>query len=131
MQLIKYPSSEAVSAAIALDEPLLVLISFDSENVIVGPLDEAVEHHILLDKVGSHYSDIDKYFKIVLDQDGADWTFVCPPDYKNIPDKTRRIAEFYKDGFRVIPQAMQALGYLVGIDIPRRYRRHIEAIADL
>ena len=125
MQIIKYPSVEDVNTAIRTDDPLLVLISFDSQKVIVAPIDEAVEHHILLEKVGENSRNIDKYFRIVLDKDGADWTFVCPPDYKAIPDKIRRISEFYKDGFSVIPQAIQALGYLVGIDIPKRYRRHI------
>lgn len=125
MEITKYPSVEDVNTAIHNDDPLLVLISFDSQKVIVAPIDEAVEHHILLEKVGEDSRNIDKYFRIVLDKDGADWTFVCPPNYKAIPDKIRRISEFYKDGFSVIPQAIQALGYLVGIDIPKRYRRHI------
>lgn len=130
MQIIKYPSIEDVNTAINIDDPLLVLISFDSQKVIVAPIDEAVEHHVLLEKVGEGSRNIDKYFRIVLDKEGADWTFVCPPDYKGITNKTHRISEFYKDGFSVIPQAIQALGYLVGIDIPRRYRRHIEILAD-
>lgn len=72
----------------------------------------------------------DKYFRIVLDGDGADWTFICPPDYKGIADRTRRISAFYRDGFSAISGFLQSIGYLVGIDIPRRYRRHLEALGD-
>lgn len=126
MNIIKYPSETDVSNAVSHKEPLLVLISFDGETVIVSHIDEAVEHHILLMKAGFSDKDIDKYFRLVLDSEGADWTFVCPPDYKNIPDKTRRIKQFYKDGFAVISDVLQELGFMVGISIPRRYRRHFD-----
>lgn len=128
--ITKYPSPEALDEAIKAHEPLLVVISFDGQSAIASPLDEAVEHHILLAKAGIRSTDIDKYFRIVLDEDGADWTFVCPPDYKGIEDKTRRIREFYKDGFTIIPQVTSALGYMVGIDIPRRYRRHFDMMGE-
>lgn len=126
MNIKKYPSPEALEIAIKDSEPLLAVISFDGENVIVSPLDEAVEHHILLMKAGIDSRKIDKYFRIVFDKEGADWTFVCPPDYKNISDKTRRIREFYKDGFMAISQVLSVLGFVVGINIPRRYRRHFD-----
>ena len=80
MNLIKYPSDEAVNKAMAADEPLLILISFDGKTAIMSQVDEAVEHHILLMDVGYKDTDIDKFFRIVLDRSGADWTFVCPPD---------------------------------------------------
>ena len=113
MNYIKYPSSEAVEAAIRAKEPMLMLISFDGETVIMSHIDEAVEHHVLLAKVGLPQSDR---------------TFVCPPDYKGIADKVRRISEFYKDGFAAISKAMLGIGYLVGINIPRRYRRHLDVL---
>lgn len=84
MEIIKYPSEKEVQEAIAQKEPLLVLISFDGKTVIMSHIDEAVEHYILLMKAGFSDKDIDKFFRIVLDDEGADWTFVCPPDYKNI-----------------------------------------------
>lgn len=130
MNIIKYPSEADVNAAMSHKEPLLVLISFDGETVIVSHIDEAVEHHVLLMKAGFSDKDIDKYFRIVLDDDGADWTFVCPSDYKNISDKTRRIKQFYKDGFAVISDVLQELGFMVGINIPRRYRRHFDFMMD-
>jgi hypothetical protein len=126
MNIIKYPDDAAVSAAIHNDEPLLVLISFDGKAAIISQIDDAVEHHILLEKTGFDSRDIDKYFRIVLNSDGADWTFVCPPDYKGIEDKQRRISAFYKDGFSVISEALSELGFMVGINIPKRYRRHFD-----
>lgn len=130
MKIIKYPSETDVNNAISNKEPLLVLISFDGKTVIASHIDEAMEHHILLLKAGFSDRDIDKYFRIVLDDEGADWTFVCPPDYKSISDKSRRIKAFYKDGFRIISDVLQELGFMVGINIPRRYRRHFDMLGE-
>jgi len=130
MNIIKYPSDEAVRAAMAADEPLLVLISFDGKTAIMSQIDEAMEHHILLMKAGFKDTDIDKFFRIVLDKSGADWTFVCPPDYKGIQFKDKRIEAFYKDGFAVISDFLHSIGYLVGIDIPKRYRRHLDVLSN-
>lgn len=125
MNTIKHPSEEAVNKAIAEDEPLLALISFDGKTAIISQIDEAMEHHILLMKAGYNDTDIDKFFRIVLDKSGADWTFVCPPDYKGIQFKDKRIEAFYKDGFAVISEFLHSIGYLVGINIPKRYSRHL------
>ena len=129
MNIIKYPNDEAVNKAMAADEPLLVLISFDGETAIMSQIDEAMEHHILRMNVGFKDPDIDKFFRIVLDRSGADWTFICPPDYKNIPFKDKRIEAFYKDGFAVISGFLHSIGYLVGINIPKRYRRHLDVLS--
>ncbi len=130
MEIRKFPSDESVNNAIIADEPLLAVISFDGKTAIVSHIDEAVEHHILLMKAGFRDTDIDKYFRIVLDKSGADWTFVCPPDYKNIAYKDKRIEAFYKDGFSVISDFLHSMGYLVGINIPKRYRRYLDVISD-
>ena len=126
MNITKYPTAADVDKAVAEHEPLLVLIAFDGSEVIISHIDEAVEHHILLEKAGFDSRDIDKYFRIVLDSEGADWTFVCPPDYKGIEDKQRRITAFYKDGFAAISEVLSELGFMVGINIPKRYRRHFD-----
>ncbi len=112
------------------DEPLLAAISFDGKTAVVSQIDEAVEHHILLMKAGFSDTDIDSFFRIVADKSGADWTFVCPPDYKNIPYKDKRIEAFYKDGFSFISDFLHSIGYLVGINIPKRYRRHFDIMSD-
>lgn len=126
MNITKYPSDSDVNKALSDKEPLLVLISFDGKTVIMSHIDEAVEHHILLEKVGIDSRDIDKYFRIVLDDEGAEWTFICPPDYKQKEDKQRRIKAFYKDGFTAISDVLSELGFMVGINIPKRYRRHFD-----
>lgn len=130
MNIIKYPSEKDVEQAMQSDEPMLALISFDGETAVISQIDEAVEHHILLMKAGFKSTDIDKFFRIVLDRDGADWTFVCPPDYRGIKYRSKRIEAFYKDGFSAISEFLKNIGYLVGIDIPKRYRRHLEAMGD-
>ena len=128
MNIIKYPSEQEADKAMQDNEPMLCLISFDGERVILSQIDEAMEHHILLTQTGFKQTDIDKYFRIIFDREGADWTFVCPPDYKNIKDKQRRIGEFYKDGFTTISAILHELGYLISLNIPNRYRRHFNML---
>lgn len=130
MNITYYPDKESVTAAMEQDEPLLVLISFDGEQVITSQIDEAVEHHILLRKVDLPDTDIDKYFRLVLDRSGADWTFVCPPDYSKVTRKDKRIEQFFKDGMTIIPKALKSLGYDVPVEIPKRYRRHFDMMGD-
>lgn len=125
MSIVYYPSEQKAADAVKNKEPLLVLISFDGSETIISPVDDSVEHHILLMNIGRDSRDIDQYFRIVLDDSGADWTFACPPGYKGIADQQRRIAAFYKDGFSVIAHTLESLGFLVGINIPKRYQRHI------
>lgn len=122
MELIKYPSPKAVTQALEADEPILALISFDGSTAILSHVDDAVEHHILLAKVDIPATHIDRYFRIVADKSGADWTFICPPDYKSIQDRQHRLEAFYKDGFTVIAAFLHEIGLLVGINIPKRYR---------
>ena len=126
MNITKYPNEQAFDNAVKADEPLLVLISFDGDTVIASQIDEAVEHNILLRKVKGSDADIDKYFRLVVDGEGADWTFVCPPDYSSITHKDKRIEEFFKDGMRIIPKALKEIGYDVPVTIPKRYRRHFD-----
>ena len=126
MNKLCYPDEAAVNAALNDGEPLLMLIAFDGGQVIMSQVDEVVEHHILLEKVGIDSRNIDKYFRIVFDGEGADWTFVCPPGYRGIKDKQRRITAFYKDGFAAISEVLSSLGLMIGINIPKRYRRHFD-----
>lgn len=105
-----------------------MLISYNEERVIMSSVDDAPEHHILLKLAGLSELDIDQYFRIVLDKSGADWTFVCPPDYKGITNKQYRLSQFYKDGFTAISHALSELGYLVGINIPTRYQRYFDML---
>lgn len=130
MEIVRFPDSEAVASAIKDDEPLMAVIAFDGSKAVTAPLDEAVEHHILLMKAGFRDTDIDRFFRIVFDRSGADWTFVCPPDYKDIPFKDKRIRAFYRDGLNVIGGFLQEMGYITGINIPKRYSRHLDVLSE-
>ena len=127
MEIIKYYGTDEEQHEFINhdDEPLMAIISHDGSHAVVALLDEGCEHHILLAKALNKY-DIDKYFRIIFDDGGADWTFVCPPDYKGITNKEKRIAEFFGDGVDTITEFLKAIGYDVEIQIPRRYRRHMD-----
>lgn len=113
------------------DDPMLAIIAYDGSRAIIGLLDEGVEHHILLDK-SLHTMDIDNYFRIIFDKEGADWTFVCPTGYKGITDKEKRIQSFYNDGVKVIREFLNEIGFGdITLDIPRRYRRHINYMGNM
>lgn len=130
MDIIKYNDVLSVEEAIKQDEPLMAVISFDGEEAVVSHIDEAMEHHILLEKAGLDSRNIDKYFRIIFDKEGCDWTFICPSDYRNIKDRQKRIMAFYKDGFTAIADFLSQMGYFVDIKIPQRYRRHFQAMGE-
>lgn len=131
MKYLKYPDEATLDAYLAKKEPLLIAISFDGGTVLISRMDDSFEHHILLAHFGIKQTDIDKYFRIVVDEDTADWTFVCPPDYRGITDdRKRRITAFYNDGITAISKVLADIGYYSDIRIPKRYRRHFEALGD-
>lgn len=128
MNIIKYPDEQSADKALESGEPMMAVISFDGKTAVLSQIDEAVEHHILLMKAGYKDTDIDRFFRVIFDKDGADWTFVCPPDYKNIPFKDKRIGAFYKDGLRCIGELFEELGLILDITIPKRYKRHLDVM---
>ena len=73
MKIIYYPAQDDVTTARGEGEPLLLLVSFDEETAIVAPIDEAVEHHILLERAGKagliegDSRHIDRYFRAVIE----------------------------------------------------------------
>lgn len=130
MEIIKYNDYDSVENAIEKNEPLMAVISFDGSKAYVCHLDDGVEHHILLQKVGCLGNDIDKFFRIIFDKEGADWTFICPPNYRNISYKSRRIKAFYRDGISAISEFLSEMGYFCDIRIPARYRRHFDIMME-
>jgi len=131
MKIIKYDDILSVDEAVRDGEPVFAVILFDGSEAILAHADEVGEHHILLQKAGRSGNDIDKYLRIVFDKDGADWIFICPPDYKNIYDKTRRIAQFYRDGFDIITEFLIKFGHCESkINIPERYKRHMKFMSE-
>ena len=131
MKIIKYYGSDADRKEFINhdSEPIMAVIAHDRSHAVVSLLDEGFEHHILLAKAMDRY-DIDKYFRIIFDDEGADWTFVCLPDYKGIKNKERRIERFFADGTDAITELLKALGYDVPINIPKRYRRHMDYLGN-
>jgi len=112
------------------EEPLMALVSIDGENAYVSLLDEGVEHSVLLRKMVSSDADIEQYYRIIIDSDGADWTFICPPGYKGITNKEYRIKTFYDDGYNTLCEFMKEIGYPQEIEIPKRYQRHIDYLTN-
>ena len=126
MKIKYYPDKSKVDQAINNNDPLFLLVSFDGETVLISNADDSVEHVILLKQLGYKATDIDSFFRIIANKDGADWTFVCPSNYKGIKDKQHRLETFYADGFAAIRKALNAIGYKGEITIPVRYRRHMD-----
>jgi len=129
METIYIPDKVTYQEAVRVDDPILLLVAHDETELIVSNIDEAMEHHILLKKAGRPDSSIDKYFRLVVNSRGADWTFACPGDYKGIPDRSRRIKAYYNDGIDSITRALTSLDYAVPVNIPDRYRRHFNELS--
>ena len=131
MKYLKFPDEETVNNYIKAKEPLIIAIPFDSEKpVLMSHIDDGFEHHILLAKFDIKQTEIDRYFRVVADDESAEWTFVCPHDYRNIADRQKRIISFYNDGIAAISQVLSDIGYFSDITIPKRYRRHFDAMGD-
>lgn len=127
----KHPDEATVNNHIKNKDPLIIAIPFDTnEPVLISFLDDSFEHHILLSHFGIDPTRIDSYYRIVADEESAEWTFVCPPDYCGIKDRRKRITRFYNDGFTAISSVLSEIGYFSDIRIPKRYRRHFDAMGD-
>ena len=111
-------------------EPMMALIAHDGSHAYVSLLDDGFEHHILLNKMVGNEDNFEKYFRIIFDTDGADWTFVCPPDYRNMTNKEKRIERFYQDGEFEIKNFLKQIGYPECVSIPKRYSRHIDYLTN-
>jgi len=123
-----YPEKNNVNEAMQVNDPLLMLVSYDGNEILLANIDDAFEHHILLKKLNYKETEIDKFYRVVLNQEGADWTFVCPKDYKGISNQEKRIETFYNDGVTQISKAIKTIGYKADIQIPQRYRRHFNML---
>lgn len=130
MELIYYPDKETVTKDFGTDELYIMAISFDGKRACISLNDDSFEHHILLAKCGINETEIDKHFRIIFDNVKAEWTFVCPSDYKNITYKTKRITAFYNDGFNTISSTLSSLGYYIDLTIPKRYKCQFRIMSD-
>ena len=122
VEIIKFPDEQSVIEAMQNDELMISAIRTDGKTAVLAPLDYVFKHNILIAKAGYNQTDIDKFFRIIFDRNGANWTFVCPSDYKDISHKLYRIKTFYKDGLSKIGEFLSAIGYCISINIPERYK---------
>lgn len=128
---IKYmPNEIAIQNARVVDDPLLMLISHEGNVVIIGNIDIYGEHLILLKIAGWEENHLDEFFRVIVNNEGADWTFVAPQNYKNISGREKRIETFYNDGIAVITNILKELKFNSEINIPKRYRRHLEIFSE-
>lgn len=130
MDIEYFPDKVTVEEAMQVDDPLLMLVAYDESRILLANIDDVFEHIILLRKLNYPESDIDKYFRLVINHHGADWTFVCPSGYKDIKNKDASIRQFYNDGIGTIIKALKLIDYPVEINIPQRYRRHFNLIVE-
>jgi len=130
MEFKYYPDKLTVQKAMDNDDPLLMMVKFDSSEILLSNIDDAMEHIILLRKLNYNETSIDIFFRVVINKQGADWTFVCPSNYKGIKDRNRRIEIFNNDGIDEISKAIKLIGYMSSINIPDRYRRHFNILSE-
>lgn len=130
MEIKYYPDKPTVQKAMDNDDPLLMMVKFDGSEILLSNIDDAMEHVVLLRKLNYNELNIDSFFRIIVNKQGADWTFVCPSDYKGIKDRNRRIENFYNDGIDAISKAVRLIGYESPINVPDRYRRHFNSLSE-
>ena len=115
MNIIKYPSDEAVNEAIKNDSRLLGAVSLDGSTAYVGAADTVGDHIALLDAFGVER--LNGFFRVSFDSNTADWTFSCPWKYNGIDDNNERLGAYYRDGLRMIPEFLVMFGYFSKLKI--------------
>ncbi|HRR76558.1 MAG TPA: hypothetical protein P5191_07065 [Ruminococcus sp.] len=117
MNIIRYPSAEAINEAVRRDSRLIAAISHDGSSAVVAPIEEAGEHSLLLVLSGHTDTNVKNFFKIQFNSTSADWDFTCPAGYRAIPDSSQRTSAYYNDGLRKIPEFLVMFGYFSKLNI--------------
>ena len=115
MNIIKYPSDEAVNEAVKNDSRFLAAVSFDGAKAYVGAADDAGDHIALLEAF-DEFSPAG-FFRLSFDSLTAEWIFSCPRNYKGISAERERIDAYYRDGLRMIPEFLVMFGYFSKLKI--------------
>lgn len=115
MNIIKYPSDEAVNEAVKNDSRFLAAVSLDGAKAYVGAADDAGDHIALLEAF-DEFSPAG-FFRLSFDSLTAEWTFSCPRNYKGIDADSERMNAYYRDGLRVLPEFLVMFGYFSKLKI--------------
>jgi hypothetical protein len=115
MNIIKYPSDEAVNEAVKNDGKFLAAVSLDGSLAYVGSADDAGDHIALLESFGEESPS--GFFRLSFDSLTADWTFSCPRSYKGIAEEKERMGAYYRDGLRILPEFLVMFGYFSKLKI--------------
>lgn len=126
MNIEYYPKKISVDR-VKYNEPMIALIDFNGENAIIAPFIEVETHTNLLRKAICEFEsisepDLNNYFQIFFDKDVADWSFSVPKNYKVLDDKDDKSKQYYLDGFNTISLFLKEINFLIGINIPRKFR---------
>lgn len=126
MNIEYYPKKEMVDC-IKDSQSMIAIIDFEGENAIVAPYLEVETHNNLLRSAVTELGTIQKgnlddYFLIYFDKDVSDWSFAVPENYCDIEDSDERAKQYYIDGFSVISKFFRDFDFLIGINIPKRFR---------
>ncbi len=114
MKIIKHPGAESVDSAVRNDAGLVALVSFSGETAITAPSELITDHKELIDNYGLSP---DGFFRLRFNSMTAQWSFDCPQDYKFIGERSERLAEYYRDGLRIIPEFLVMLGYFSRLEL--------------
>ncbi|MCR5600476.1 MAG: hypothetical protein K6G33_07040 [Ruminococcus sp.] len=115
MNIIKYPSDEAVNEAVKADKKLLGAVSLDGVTAYVGAA-ETVGDHISLLEAFDEFSPAG-FFRLSFDSLTAEWIFSCPRNYNGIFSEKERMDIYYRDGLRLIPEFLVMFGYFSKLKI--------------
>ena len=78
MNITYYPDKDTVKQAICIGDPLLVLVEDSGQGMIVSCIDDCIDHYTLLRRTGNASLEPDRFFRVVLNKDGADWFVYMP-----------------------------------------------------
>jgi len=115
MNIIKYPSDEAINEAVTENSRFLAAVSLDGEKAYVGTADAAGDHIALLEAFDEYSPS--GFFRLSFDNVTAEWTFSCPRSYKGMTDEKERMGAYYRDGLRIIPEFLVMFGYFSKLKI--------------
>jgi hypothetical protein len=116
-----YPDEMHVTKCLQIKAPVLILIKFDKSEVIMGNAEDYGNYNLLIIKAGYISEDIEHYFKVTTKDDGVEWIYICPSNYKGIKSRYKRGSRFFSDGMKIIEDVLNTLKIPSRISIRNKY----------